>query len=166
MKFVTAWIGDQLFAIPIHQVQDIVEPHQITAVPKALPAVRGVLNLRGRIVTVLSIRYCLGLEFEDITKPMLGITITYEGDDFNLLVDRVGDVLEVPSSAISPAPHNLGERLAELCTGIIQLEEMLVAVLDIPRFMQTNFPSESAQSTQQFSRWTQMINEGPVDMPI
>ncbi len=158
-KFVTAWIGDQLFAIPIEQVQDIVEPQKITFVPRAHESVRGLLNLRGKIVTVLSLRFCLGLSLEDLTNPLLGVTVNFEGDDYTLLVDRIGDVLEVSSKQINPAPHNLGERLSDVCTGIIQLDDKLVAVLDIPMFMNFNFPTQRASTTKQFSRWTQLISE-------
>ena len=68
-------IEDQIFEVPILQVQDIVEPRLITQVPLAPSVIVGVMNLRGRIVTVINLRSCLGLDVKAGDNRSMGITV-------------------------------------------------------------------------------------------
>ena len=93
-KLVTMKIDNQLFGVPILQVQDIVEPRLITPVPLAPSTIAGVMNLRGRIVTVINLRQCLGLPDKPEHDRWMGITVEYKGDLYTLLVDEIGDVCD------------------------------------------------------------------------
>ncbi|WP_298256489.1 chemotaxis protein CheW, partial [Bradyrhizobium sp.] len=72
-EYVTAMIGGQLFGLPISRVQDVFMPERVTRVPLASREIAGVLNLRGRIVTVIDMRARLGLPKNDDGKPPMAV---------------------------------------------------------------------------------------------
>ncbi len=136
-QLVTLVVDNQIFGIPILQVQDIVEPKNITSVPRAPEFVSGVLNLRGRIVTVIDLHVCLGKrETHKHEAGQMSVTVEYEGDLYTLLIDDIGDVLNVHSSQVGKVPKNLDDALRDVSSGIIQLEEELLAVLSVPMLFQ------------------------------
>src|ERR687884_1976854 len=75
--FVTVTIADQLFGIPVLQVQDVLGPQRITRIPLAPPEVAGSLNLRGRIVTAVDVRLCLGLEKRPADQPGMSVVVEH-----------------------------------------------------------------------------------------
>ena len=94
VEYVTVLIGEQLFGLPINRVQDVFMPETITQVPLSPPEIAGVLNLRGRIVTVIDMRRRLRLpRAEDAGQPM-AVGIEYKGESYGLLIDQVGEVLD------------------------------------------------------------------------
>ncbi|WP_259782707.1 chemotaxis protein CheW [Aestuariispira ectoiniformans] len=134
-QLVTMTVDNQLFGIPILKVQDIVEPDQITPVPLAPSAIAGVLNLRGRIVTVIDLRECLGAETTDDYRKQMSVTVEYKGDLYTLLVDSIGDVRSLPRKSFDKAPATLDDNLKRVCSGIFRLEEDLLVVLDVERIL-------------------------------
>jgi chemotaxis signal transduction protein/truncated hemoglobin YjbI len=136
-QLVTMVIEGQLFGVPILQVQDIVEPRLITPVPLAPSAIAGVMNLRGRIVTVINLRRCLGVTEKPEAPRWMGITVEYRGDLYTLLVDSIGDVRDLPRRDFEKPPATLDEKLRRLSTGIYRLPEDLLVVLDIERVLDT-----------------------------
>ncbi len=135
-QLVTMMVDNQLFGIPILIVQDIVEPDQITPVPLAPAAIAGILNLRGRIVTVIDLRECLGAKPlpEGSTKQM-SVTVEYKGDLYTILVDSIGDVRSLPCKNFGKAPATLDENLTRICSGVFRLEGNLLVVLDVKRIL-------------------------------
>jgi len=132
-QLVTMKIGAQLFGVPILKVQDIVETHTITQVPMAPSAVAGVMNLRGRIVTVVNLRRILGQTEDTISR--MGVTVEHDGDLYTILVDEIGEVMSMESTDIQATPTTLDDGLKLLCSGIYRLETGLLAVLDIDRIL-------------------------------
>src|SRR5260363_212517 len=88
-EYVTAVIGGQLFGLPISRVQDVFMPERLTRVPLASSEIAGVLNLRGRIVTVVDMRARLGLPKADDGKPM-AVGVDQRGESYGLLIDQIG----------------------------------------------------------------------------
>lgn len=134
-QLVTMTVDNQLFGIPILKVQDIVEPDQITPVPLAPSAIAGVLNLRGRIVTVIDLRECLGAESTDDDRKQMSVTVEYKGDLYTLLVDSIGDVRSLPRKSFDKPPATLDDNLKRVCSGIFRLEHDLLVVLDVERIL-------------------------------
>jgi chemotaxis signal transduction protein/truncated hemoglobin YjbI len=132
-QLVTMKIDDQLFGLPILSAQDIVETHSITQVPMAPSAVAGVMNLRGRIVTVINLRRILGQE--DNYRSRMGVTVEHDGDLYTILVDAIGEVMSVANADLQPVPTTLDSELKSLCSGIYRLETGLLALLDIDRIL-------------------------------
>ncbi len=132
-EYVTATIGGQLFGLPIRRVQDVFLPERVTRVPLAPPEIAGVLNLRGRIVTLIDMRQRLGMPPRADDAPPMALGVELRGEFYGLLIDGVGEVLKVPDRAPEPNPVNLDASLARLSAGIHRLEGLLMIVLDVDR---------------------------------
>jgi purine-binding chemotaxis protein CheW len=134
-EYVTAMIGGQLFGLPILRVQDVFFPERLTRVPLAPAEIAGVLNLRGRIVTLIDMRRCLGLERREDSAPPMAIGVELGFESYGLLIDSVGEVLKLDDDAREPNPINLDPRLARVCVGIYRLEGQLLMVVDVDRVL-------------------------------
>ena len=134
-EFVTVTICDHLFGLPISRVQDVFVPDRLTRVPLAPPDVAGILNLRGRIVTALEMRTRLDLGARQPGDPVMAIGIELRGESYGLLVDSVGEVMQLADSTCEPNPANLDPRLARVAAGIYRLEGQLMVVLDVDRLL-------------------------------
>jgi purine-binding chemotaxis protein CheW len=134
-QLVTMIVDKQLFGIPILQVQDIVEASRITPVPLAPSAIAGVLNLRGRIVTVIDLRKLLGNNEEVPWDSQMGVTVEYKGDLYTLLVDAIGDVRTLPKRDFDSAPSTMEAKIRQICSGIFRLRGNLLVVLDVSRIL-------------------------------
>lgn len=153
-QFVTMYVGKQLFGVPILRIQDIVEPTHITPVPLAPAAIAGVLNLRGRIVTVIDVRECLGGEYEAVSTShhRMGVTVEYKGDLYTLLVDRIGDVCSLPKSQFEAVPGSLSPTIKRLCSGVFRLSEGLLVVLDVERILDEETLTNTTNNTSVWQR--------------
>ena len=134
-EYVTAMIGGQLFGLPILRVQDVFHPERLTRVPLAPPEIAGVLNLRGRIVTLIDMRRCLGLERHEDDALAMAIGVESGGESYGLLIDSVGEVLQLDDGAREPNPINLDSRLARVSAGIHRLDGRLLMMVDIDRVL-------------------------------
>ena len=139
---VTFRVCDMLCGLDIVDVQEIKRIHQITAVHRAPPEVRGVVNMRGRIVTIIDVRQKLGFP-EAAGGPALVIIVPHRDELLGLLVDDVDDIVRAEAGAIAPAPDNLEGVERELFCGVLKLEQTLVAILDRRRIVERN-PRTSA----------------------
>jgi purine-binding chemotaxis protein CheW len=128
--FVTFEIGDQLFGVPIDAVQDVFKPQRLTPVPLSHPDVAGVLNLRGRIVTMIDCRQHLGLGRSSY-ESMMAVGVERAGESYGLLIDKIGDVLSLEPSAFEANPVNLDPRWRAVSKGVFRLEKRLLIVLNI-----------------------------------
>lgn len=137
-QLVTMIVDNQLFGIPILQVQDIVEASKITPVPLAPSAIAGVLNLRGRIVTVIDLRKLLGNHDEVPWDSQMGVTVEFKGDLYTLLVDAIGDVRTLPKRDFDSSPSTMEDNVRQLCSGIYRLRGNLLVVLDVSRILHSD----------------------------
>ena len=129
--FVTIYVAKQLFGIPVERVQDILIPENIAHIPLAPSEIAGAINLRGRIVTVVDVRQCLGLEPNDPNQPPMCVTVEQGLELYSLKVDNVGAVISMPIKRIEKNPTTLDQRWRRISSGVIQLEEELLILLDI-----------------------------------
>jgi purine-binding chemotaxis protein CheW len=134
-EYVTAMIGGQLFGLPIVRVQDVFIPERLTRVPLAPPEIAGVLNLRGRIVTLIDMRCRFGLGKREDGDPAMAIGVESRGESYGLLIDSVGEVLKLDAATREPNPINLDSRLASVSAGIHRLDGQLLIVVDIDRVL-------------------------------
>lgn len=135
-EYITATLGEQTFGVPILRVQDVFIPERLTRVPLAPPEIAGVLNLRGRIVTLIDLRRRLGLGPREANgEPEMAIGIELRGESYGLLVDDVGEVLKLDADMREANPLNLDLRLAQVSAGIHRLEAQLLMVLDVDRVL-------------------------------
>jgi purine-binding chemotaxis protein CheW len=135
-EYVTAMVGGQRFGLPILRVQDVFVPERLTRVPLAPADVAGLINLRGRIVTLIDLRRRLGLDAAPAgDEPVMAIGIEWRGESYGLLVDSVGEVLKLDDSRREANPVNLDARLADLSVGIHRLEDQLLVLIDVDRVL-------------------------------
>ncbi|MBI1207927.1 MAG: chemotaxis protein CheW [Azospirillum sp.] len=142
LDFVTMTIADQLFGIPVLQVQDVLGHQRITRIPLAPPEVAGSLNLRGRIVTAIDVRLRMGLAARPKNKPEMSIVVDLRGELYSLIVDSVGEVLSLSNDDFERNPATLDQRWREVSTGIYRLNNQLMVVLDVSRLL--NFANMEA----------------------
>ena len=135
-EYVTAVIGGQLFGLPISRVQDVFMPERVTRVPLSSAEIDGVLNLRGRIVTVIDMRARLGLARADDGKPPMAVGVDLRGESYGLLIDQIGEVLRLPEASREENPVNLDPRMAKLAGGVHRLDGQLMVILDVDRVLE------------------------------
>lgn len=137
--YLTIMIGDQIFGIPILQVQDVLGAQKVTRVPLAPPAVAGSLNLRGRIVTAIDVRTCLGMppREKDASKQEMSVVVENQNELYSLMIDRVGDVMSLDQRDYENNPSTLDPQWRGVCQGIYRLKDKLLVVLDVPRLLES-----------------------------
>jgi purine-binding chemotaxis protein CheW len=137
-------IGGQLFGLPIARVQDVFMPERLTSVPLTSPEVAGILNLRGRIVTVIDMRCRLGVPKDEGEQPALAVGIEFRGESYGLLIDDIGEVMKLPVGGLEPNPVNLDARLAHMSAGVHRLENRLLVILDVDRVLNVSSQAVAA----------------------
>ena len=135
IEYVTVTLDGQLFGLPISRVQDVFMPDRLTRVPLAPPEIAGVLNLRGRIVTVIDMRARLGLPRAEDGKVPMAVGVDLRGESYGLLIDTVGEVMKLSNGTREPNPVNLDARLARVSAGVHRLEGQLLVILDVDQVL-------------------------------
>jgi purine-binding chemotaxis protein CheW len=144
VEYVTATIGGQLFGLPIAGVQDVFVPDRLTSVPLAPPEIAGVLNVRGRILTIIDMRRRLELEALEESRRTLVVGIEHKGESYGLLIDRVGEVLKLPARSFEDNPINFDRTLAQVSAGVHRLDGKLMVVLDLDRVLKLGTAAKAA----------------------
>jgi purine-binding chemotaxis protein CheW len=144
VEYVTAMIGGQLFGLPISRVQDVFAPERLTRVPLAGPDIAGLLNLRGRIVTVIDMRCRLDLEVQERVGRQMAVGVEHRGESYGLLIDEIGEVLKLPAASREDNPVNLDGRLARVSAGVHRLEGRLLVILDVERVLDAGVTAVAA----------------------
>lgn len=133
--FVTMTVANQIFGIPVLEVQDVLGPQRIARVPLAPPEVLGSLNLRGRIVTAVDVRTRLGLPPLDDRTQSMSVVVEHGGELYSLVVDRVGEVMRLPADDFERNPTTLDPHWQDVSNGIYRLKQNLLVVLDVSRLL-------------------------------
>jgi purine-binding chemotaxis protein CheW len=137
-QFCTFFVDDLFFGIEVLHVQEIIRYHEMTRVPLADPVIRGLINLRGQIVTAIDMRRRLGLsDRPEGSLPMNVVVRTSEGV-MSLLVDEIGDVLDIDSSTFERPPQTLSGVTRDLVTGIYKLNDRLLLIMDPEKIVNLN----------------------------
>jgi purine-binding chemotaxis protein CheW len=131
----TFLIGNQTFGVPVSQVQEVIRFQPITPVPLAPGVVDGMINLRGQIVIAIDLRRRLGLNRRASGDPMNVIVRTAAGA-VSLLVDKIGDVVEVDEDSFEPPPPTAPPETRELLLGIYKSQARLLHLLDTEKVCQ------------------------------
>jgi len=129
-QFSTFWVDGLFFGVEVDQVQEVIRYQEMTRVPLAPSVVSGLINLRGRIVTALELRRRLQLRDRPAGQLPMNVVVRTEDGGISLLVDEIGDVLEVEQEAFEPPPESLRGETRELIHGVYKLDGRLMHVLD------------------------------------
>src|SRR5215471_9728549 len=135
-QYCTFFVAGHYFGLDVLKVQEIIRYQEMTRVPLAPPVVQGLINLRGQIVTAIDLRRRLGLK--DRPEDELPVNVIVQTDDgaVSLLVDEIGDVLEVEEKLFEPPPDTLTGNARELIRGAYKLNGRLMLLLDIDKALQ------------------------------
>ena len=131
LEIATFSVGENLIGVDIRQVQEINRNMRIASVPLVPSRVRGVINLRGEVVTVIDLRTMLGLEAIEITREARNIVLSSGGERIGLLVDSISDVVTAAATDIVDAPGNLSGVDGRYFRGVLKLDGELLLVLDV-----------------------------------
>jgi purine-binding chemotaxis protein CheW len=135
-ELVTFEIADGYFGADVSAVHDVFALHALTPVPLARTDIAGLLNLRGRIVTIVDARRRLGLPSRPGGfKGAMAIGLEIGGESYGLLVDRVGEVLRVNEAQYEENPINLSASWRDVSRGVYRLENRLLIALDVDRML-------------------------------
>ena len=134
-ELLTVYLDDQIFGLPILQVQDVLNVMSMTRVPLAPPEIAGALNLRGRIVTAIQVRQRMGLPPAPETKKAMSIVVEFEEELYSLIFDRVGEVMHLRATDYEPNPSTLDPKFRDVADGIYRLSDRLLVVVDIPKLL-------------------------------
>lgn len=134
-QFVSFLVDKQLFGVHVNTVQEVLCNQAIGPVPKARSEIAGLLNLRGQIVTAVNIRKCLGLPDLGDTMQAMNVVVRRNGEPFSILVDEVGDVIEVTRDSIVPVPNTLDAKWRDLTESVVRLEDQLLIVLNVDELL-------------------------------
>lgn len=133
--FLTVMIAEQTFGIPVLQVHDVLGNQKVTRIPLAPPEVSGALNLRGRIVTAVEVRRCLGLEPQPQGSRSMSVVVGHNDELYSLIIDKVGDVLSLRSHDLVANPPTLEPAWRDVSLGIYRLDGELLVILDVPKLL-------------------------------
>lgn len=131
LQFVTFYVGDILLGIDIRQVQEINRQLSVTEVPHSAGYVKGVINLRGEVATVVDLRTILKLPVGNETRESRNLVVHFQGESIGFLVDRVSDILTIERRNINPPPTNVDGVDGRLISGVSALEKELLVILDV-----------------------------------
>lgn len=130
-QYVSFWIGGQLLGVPVSIVQEVLNPQDIARTPRSRREIAGLLNLRGQIVTAVSLRRRLQLPDLDSERGSMNVVVRFAGESFSLLVDEVGDVINVANQKMDPVPPTLEPAWRGVTNGVYRLEGRLFVVVNV-----------------------------------
>ncbi len=135
LQLATFAVGDLLLGIEIDRIQEINRQLDITPVPRAPSFVRGVINLRGEVVSVIDPRTILGLPPADVTRSSRNLVIQSRGELIGLMVDRIADILSVSTSDIDAPPAHIQGVDGRFFKGVHTTDKELVVLIDLDELL-------------------------------
>lgn len=132
-QYCTFYLDKFYFGIEVEQVQEIIKFQEITPVAIAPEVVKGLINLRGQIVTAIDLRRLLELPERESDQAPMNIVVRTQMGAFSLLADRIGDVLELADSSFETPPDNLDGIAKELIQRAYKLENALLMTMEIEK---------------------------------
>ncbi|MGY2052742.1 chemotaxis protein CheW [Methylobacterium sp. JK268] len=131
IDYVTVTLGDEMFGLPIDRVHDVFIATNLTDVPLSPPEIKGLLNLRGRVVTAICLRRRLGLPDRVEEGRNMAVGLEQAGEAYGLLVDQVGEVMKLSSDTYGPNPVHMDVRWRSVSRGVHRLDGRLLIILDV-----------------------------------
>ena len=129
-QFCTFFINGLFFGIEVLKVQEVIRYQEMTRVPLAPNMIQGLINLRGQIVTAIDLRRRLELPARGEDQLPMNVVVRTDDGAVSLLVDEIGDVVEIQDDVRERPPETLRGVARELVTGVYKLKERLLLVLD------------------------------------
>jgi purine-binding chemotaxis protein CheW len=126
----TFYVDDLFFGVDVLRVQEVLRFQHMTRVPQAPDVIEGLINLRGQIVAAIDMRRRLRLAPRDGSQTPMNMVVRTEDGAVSLLVDEIGDVVDVDAGSYERPPENLEPAAREMIRGVCKLKNRLLLVLD------------------------------------
>jgi purine-binding chemotaxis protein CheW len=130
-QYATFEVAGQLFGVEVAEVQEVLSFSEYTSVPLAPPAVGGLFNLRGQVIAAVDLRVQLGLARQALQGPVMNVILRGEDEPVSLLVDRIGEVVDLDEAAFEPPPDTLTGPARKLVVGTFKMDGRLMLALDV-----------------------------------
>jgi purine-binding chemotaxis protein CheW len=147
-QFCTFYLDKLLFGVELKGVQEVLRSLEMTKVPLAPPAVSGLINLRGQVVTAVDLRHRLELEPGSPRELAMNVVVRSQDGAVSLLVDEIGDVVEVEETTFEPPPATLQGSVRTMILGVHKLNGRLMHVLDMEKACEMTELVETAARLQ------------------
>ncbi len=135
VQFSTFTVAGRLYGIDVRSVQEVTKSLPITNVPLAPIYIHGLINLRGQIATAVSLKDLFELK-EPAPPEFMNVVCRLDGFLISLLVDQIGDVIELSSDAFEPTPDTVSSQVAKFMDGIYKTPGNLISIIDVRRVLE------------------------------
>jgi purine-binding chemotaxis protein CheW len=142
------YVADTLFGFDTAKVQEVVRVGNVTPIHHAPPFVRGVMNLRGRIVTVVDLAARLDLGTVEVTDDSRTYIVEWKQEHLGLLVDRTADVVSFDRQTVKPPPENVRGVSGAMLEGMCQVDGRLVALISLDALLDDAHAVKPGRSTE------------------
>jgi purine-binding chemotaxis protein CheW len=148
-QFCTFFVNGLFFGVEVLKVQEVIRYQGMTRVPLAPAMIQGLINLRGQIVTAIDLRRRLELAPRETEELPMNVVVRSEDGALSLLVDEIGDVVEIQDDIYERPPETLKGVARELVQGVYKLKERLLLILDTEKTVNVNCAGTRAQEKGQ-----------------
>ena len=149
LQLVTFNMDTEEYGVNILKVQEINRMTEIAKVPNAPKYVEGVINLRGRVIPVISLRKRFNFAEKDSDEQSRIIIMDIQGITIGIIVDSVSEVLRIPSNTVDPAPNVATEMDTAFIKGIAKLEDRLIILIDMDMLIERTESIDMLEASQQ-----------------
>ena len=132
-QYCTFYVNGMFLGVEVTCIQEVIRYQPLTVVPLTPPVIAGLMNLRGQLVTAIDLRHRLGLPPRDPGQRPINVVVRTIDGAVSLLVDEIGDVIEVDGDMFERPPETLTDDARELIRGAYKLKDRLLLVLDAAR---------------------------------
>lgn len=139
LQYVTFYLEDHFLGVEVEKVQEVFKTKEMTRVPLASKEIAGLINLRGHIIITVDLRTRLGFKARETGDKGMSIVVATNEGQVNLLVDRIGGVIEVRSELFEPTPSTLDDRLKNVIKGIYKLQDRLLLALTTDKVSKVDY---------------------------
>ncbi|GAA2515960.1 chemotaxis protein CheW [Pilimelia columellifera] len=140
-QYATFEVEGALFGIGVEHVQEVLSFSEYTTVPLAPATIGGLFNLRGQVIAAVDLRVRLGLPRHAMDGPVMNVILRGDEEPVSLLVDRIGEVIELDADQFEPPPDTLAGPARELVLGTFKVGDRLMLALDVDAAVDTNAPT-------------------------
>jgi purine-binding chemotaxis protein CheW len=145
IQYATFHLNGLFFGVEVLRVQEVIRYQEMTRVPLAPAMIEGLINLRGQIVMAIDLRRRLGLPARPEGQLPMNVVVRSDEGAVSMLVDEIGDVVEIDDASYEHPPETLKGLARELVTGVYKLKDRLLLILDTDRAVNLPGGTSTAQ---------------------
>lgn len=134
-EFSTFMVGNTLCGIDIEHILEINRNFDFTKIPTSQEYIKGIVNLRGRIVTLIDLGKKIGINSKGLTSKSGNVIVSSGGEDFGLIVDSINDIISEENAEIDAVPANTGDMKGRYFSSILKTKNGVIGILDLEEIL-------------------------------